>query len=238
MMAAPFEDPRKADMRARTIVALDAAGYEVVEHPIPIPFSEKLDLQGAILGDLQSLNGEQSRYAYYLRPEASRALPRWLSNITRAAQGSEEVRVYVVVTEKTTIIEASCRAVGAGLLRLTDENTLETIIDPTEVSYAALQKEFREKVTNLRRRLEQKVAMNRDAIKNNYSEVSRITASMDFEVRERYIASLEDADRAWERWGEETSARLDELEASQDDDEAKAVERLIVRGAVLEDEEA
>ncbi len=236
-MTHPFEDPRKTEMRGRCEVAIDHASHESVDDVVSIGLPVESGLNGAIRGDLQSLDGEGVRYAYYLRPESNRPLPQWLGNLARATHQMDGVRLYVVVSDVSAVMERSCRAAGAGLLRLTAENIFEHIVDPSEFDPSKLRAEFRNRVSDLRRRLETKLDLNLRSIEQRFARVDELTQGMSSEIRDKYIAECEEADYRWRGWGEDMSTRLDEALEAQDDDELKAIERELVRGAAEDEDE-
>jgi hypothetical protein len=192
-------------------------------------------LKGAIVGDIQSLDGEQVRYAYYLRPDPSKALPQWLINFARAAAEDPTIRIYVVVHEVTTAIEKTCGACGAGLLRLTVDNTVEQILEFGAVDPARRQAEFEAKVKDARRRLETKLSLNLKTVDVNYGRVTELTRGMPAKTRDEYIEGVEEAERRWRDWADELSSRLDGVQASQDENELLSIESLIKEGAMSED---
>jgi hypothetical protein len=236
-MPSPFEDPRKTEMRERFQIALDGAGHKILDEPVPVSLPSGSELRGAIVGDVQSLDGDQVRYAFFLRPESGKPLPQWLANIARAALQTHEVCVYIVVTEVSAIMERTCRACGAGLLQLTVENTVERIIEFGDIDPVRRRAEFAQKAKELRRRLETKLNLNIKSFESNFARVSELTQGMPAEKRDQYIRDVEEADRRWRDWGENISARLDEVQASQDEDELRAIERRISEGALSDSEQ-
>jgi hypothetical protein len=228
-VTSPFEEPRKADMRARAVVAIDAAGYELVSTPkaFPIPAG----LRGAIKGDLQSLNGEQVRQAYYLRPEGGKPIPQWLVNLAAAARNIEDLRLFVVVTEVSSVLEKSCRASGVGLLRLTDDDTFELVVDPSESDPVAIASALEVEIKTLRRRMETKLNLNKGTLEQNYSKVNELTAGMPPNTRDQYIETVEQAASRWDEWGIRISELLDEAASTGNLALVQAAQKLIEEGA-------
>ena len=234
-MPKPFEDPRKSEMREQFKIALDGAGHEIVDEPVPVPYPAAAGLKGAILGDIQSLDGEQVRYAYFLRLNASKPVPQWLANMARIALEKDLVRVYVVVTEATTIVEKTCRACGAGLICLTVENVAQEVVKFGDVDSVKRKVEFEKRVKDARRRLDTKLDLNLKYLENNFSKVSELTQGMPADLRDKYIEDVENAERRWRDWADDISVRIDAVLASQDENEMATVERLIKEGAISEE---
>jgi hypothetical protein len=188
-------------------------------------------LRGAIKGDLQSLDGAEHRYCYYLRPDGKRAIPQWLANFSAAARDLDDLDVFVVVTEVSATLERSCRAAGVGLLRLTDEDTFEMVVSPSEAAALAAVAQVTETAKDARRRMENKLELNLNAISDNFSKVNEITAGMTSQRRDHYIEAVEQASARWTEWGERISTMIDEAAATGDQDLLNAAIRLIEEGA-------
>jgi hypothetical protein len=225
----PFEEPRKIEMREQSTIAIDAAGYEQVASPVAYNLST--DLTGAIKGDLQSLDGEQIRQAYYLRPDGTKPIPQWLANIARAALELDEIKVFVVVTEVSSVLEKSCRACGMGLLLLTEERTFELVLQPGEMDAEVVAAAVVEKVRNLRRRMENKLNLKKGALESNYARVDELTTGMDPNVRDQYIEKFEQAGGRWDNWGARISEMLDEAVSTGSEGLIEAAAQLIEQGA-------
>ena len=227
-MPEPFEDPRKTDMRGRCEVAIDAAGYELVAAPVA---RQVPGLNGAIRGDLQSLDGEDVRCAYYLRPEGDKPVPQWIVTLAEAARDLGDLRLFVVVTRVSEVLEKSCRAAGVGLLHLTQEDTFDLVVDPDEIDPAALQEQLRARVEDARRRLELKLNLNKSALEENYSRVNDLTTGMPQKTRDDYIEKVEEAINRWEGWSQRISEMLDEARSTSNEQLLEAAENLIEEGA-------
>jgi hypothetical protein len=232
-VTSPFEEPKKADMRARAIVAIDAAGYELLTSPRAFPIPE--GLTGTIKGDLQSLNGEQVCQAYYLRPAGSKPIPQWLVNLAAAARDIDDLLLFVVVTDVSSVLEKSCRASGVGLLRLTDDDTFELVVDPEASDPVAIASALEAEIKSLRRRLETKLELNKSALEQNYSKVNELTAGMPSKTRDQYIETVEQAAGRWDEWGIRVSESLDEAGSTGNAALVQAAERMIEEGAEDED---
>jgi hypothetical protein len=230
-MTRPFEDPRKTKMREQAKAAIDAAGYTLEEEAEPLPLPGDTELNGALVGDLQSVDGDGNRYVYYLRPQTSRpmALPQWLGNLATATTRLDRVRLYVVVERSNDLLERSCRVYGAGLLRL-KQTHFEHLIDPTEFDAATLKRQFLERVKRVRRRMETKMNVKIRQLEEHYAEIDDLTAKMPPKKRDEYIDDAETAIAQWQEWGEEMSADIDEVAVSGSDDALRAIEMRIKDG--------
>jgi hypothetical protein len=229
-MSAPYEDPAKTRMRIAAEVAIDQAGFAIVEEPIRIPLPSDSKILGSLLGDLQSLDADAVRTFYYLRPGSDTAVPKWIGNLARASHASEAGRVYVVVNHFVDSLVDSCREVGAGLLRLTEDSVFEIILDYTETSPRTLEEALEAKLTELRRELERKVEIVRVDIEARHGQSAGIIAGMEGDVADRYMNRFDAEYRNLDDWGSEMSTRLDELGSRSTMTEVAEVESLLTFG--------
>jgi hypothetical protein len=225
----PFEEPRKTEMRDRSAIAIDAAGYEQVSSPLAYKLSQ--GLTGAIKGDVQSLDGEQVRQAYYLRPDGTKPIPQWLVNMAREARDLDDLKVFVVVTEVSSVLEKSCRASGMGLLRLTEEDTFELVISPGEMDAEVVAAAVVGTIRETRRRMETKLNLKKRALESNYARVDELTTGMDSKVRDQYIEKFDQAAGRWDNWGARISEMLDEAASTGSEGLIEAAGQLIEEGA-------
>jgi hypothetical protein len=206
-MAEPFEDPRKAELRARCEVAIDASGYELVSNLASFPFTGTL--QGKIKGDLQSIDGESIRYIYYLRPSGNKPLPQWLISAAQSSREYPEIRLFVVAGNIGDSLEKSCETQGMGLLKVTDDNTFEMIINPADLEEEQRAAEFDGRITEARREMERKLQLKTKALTEDYGTVAVLTEGMPAKTRDQYIEDVEQVVARWEEWGREISEKLD-----------------------------
>jgi hypothetical protein len=225
-----FEEPMKAEMRGACEVALDQAGYEVVATPVRFILPAAMGLKGALVGDLQSLDGAGNRIFYHLRPGAIEVLPQWLANLARASHVLREGEFYVVVQETSPSLEKSCRAAGAGLLRLSDTGEMEMLIPYESVKPVDLTQQLAARTSKLRRLLDGKMKLVRDHISSRYQQVSAIVATLDEPVADAYVTRVEADYRLLDDWGDMISRELDALNAESPDSDISAVEELIAEG--------
>jgi hypothetical protein len=237
MMSRPYEDPAKSDITGKLRVALDAAGYEVVD-PVPLELPPDSEIGGHILGDLQSIDSDGRRNVYYVRTDGRRAVPQWIARLAKAARRRGDVQIHVVVEETTTVLEQSCRACGAGLLRLhvEAEYDLELAVSPDEFDPTAEETQRLARITTLRRRLVTKLDLNMEAAKRDYINVRSGTYGMPEIKREEYLDSAEAVTERWREWGERCSQRLDELAVAGTEAELDAIEREVEAGIQPPDE--
>jgi hypothetical protein len=224
-VAVPFEDPRKTDMRGRCEIAIDAAGHELATSLSTYPLPE--GLTGVIKGDLQSVDGEDVRHIYYLRPIANKAVPQWLVTTAAAARGRDDVRVLLVVEDIGAVLESSCENRGVGLLRLTEDNAFEMVVDPDDFEPEAIEEEMTTRIREARRRMEQKLDLKKSGLEKDYGRVDEITSGMPGKTREVYIESVEQALTRWDEWGVEISQKLDEAGSTLDLAIVEEAERMI-----------
>ncbi len=229
-MPTPFEDPRKKELRDLVSVAIDAAGYDLIDPPEKIDYPPGAELQGRLQGDLQSMDAEGRRLVYYLRPGFERPLPQWLVNIVRVSRNMDGIAVYIVAGGMSDTLKKSCRLVGAGLLTVDAEGQFEKHLDIGELDEAAAKEECRKRVKDLRRQMENKRNLNLDSVDQRFAKVDELTAGMPSEMRDEYITGIEHVGIRWREWSDRLSVRLDELAGSCDDDDFRVVERLIQEG--------
>jgi hypothetical protein len=146
----------------------------------------------------------------------------------------EGIKVHVIVDEVSSIMERTCRAAGSGLLRLdtTDPYRLDQIVSPDEYSAIAQAHAYRDKVKELRRRLERKLDMNLGTVNENYANVQTLTQGWSPQRRDHYISSVEEADTRWREWGDRMSTKLDELGSGGSEEALRLIEVEIERGAI------
>lgn len=230
---APFEDPEKTALRARCEIAIDQAGFALVDPPetVQVP-----SLRGGVKGDLQSLDAGDIRYCYYLRPSGVVSLPQWLANLATATHQIDNVKLYIVAELETPELEKACRAAGAGLLTLTADNTFTHVIDFDAVSPPVADSVLDDKVSDVRRALERKLELNKDILKDRLAHVVQLTKGMPARKEERYAEKVEGQYAQWEDWGVRVSERLDAAYAARDADAVEAIRADVEAGPLIEDD--
>jgi stress-induced morphogen len=227
-----LEDPRKADLRDRTKLALRSSGHDVLEQLSPAELPANAGLKGAILGDVQAYDPAGTLCAYYVRPEWDHALPTWLGNLSLVAQGMENVRVCVVVDNVSAIMERTARASGASLLRIAGDEIfhLEAVVEATEFETNRRLARHREKVRKVRRVLEESLDQRIGEARESYPKFRDLTRQMPPARREQYVAAVDDLVTKVREWGERLSQRLDEVAASGDEGELNAIRQQVEEG--------
>ena len=124
-----FQEPAKTEMVSRCKIAIDLAGYDLVDPPVKVQLPDTSELQGVLKGDLQSLDGEMVRYCYYVRANEMPILPTWLANLAEVCHDISDTKFYIVVPETNPGFERSCKAAGAGLLLLSDDNEFQHVLN-------------------------------------------------------------------------------------------------------------
>jgi hypothetical protein len=237
---APFEEPAKIEMRAGVEVAIDQAGFELVDPPdaiaVPEELAVKLALQGRPKGDLQSADGEGTRTCYYLRPRAEDALPEWLAKLATAAHSIPGVKLYVVVLEASPTFEKSCKIAGAGLLVLTEDREFSIILDFDSNLPEALDAELKEAITATRRDLETKRDLKLKELQGRFEKVGELTQGMASDVADPYITGVERLYKIWVEWSDGLSAQLDLVLADRDLSALGRIKEQIERGPTLDDD--
>jgi uncharacterized Zn finger protein (UPF0148 family) len=229
-MTIPFEVPEKGVLRERVRIAIDAAGFQLIDEPEAFPLPAELGLSGGVVGDLQGLTPEGVRHAFYLRLDGTKALPPWIANVARSAHALEALRVYVVVTESSEALEASCRACGAGLLRIEDDEGLTPVVAPEEYQQEALRTQVAARVRALRRRLTTRLELNLGSLREDFARVEELTAHMTEAERAEWRRAIETSSERWSAWGEHASNALAAAADAEDDAALDAVEAMIDAG--------
>ena len=229
-MPSPFEDPTKTDMRGRCEIAIDQSGHEIVTNPVKVVLRPDCEIRGGLRGDLQSTDGEGIRYCYYLRPGAADALPKWLANLAAETHRIGGTKLYVVAYEVSVAFERSCKAAGAGLLLLTNEDAFEHRLDFDTTLPEVLETEFKANIDRLRREMESKLKLNQERLVARFNEIGDLTREMPEEVVDKYEGSVEREYRIWTSWSEGISAGLDIAFATRSSADLEAIARLIDDG--------
>jgi hypothetical protein len=225
-----FEDPRKTELRERCWVALDEAGYDVEPEPDPIEIPPETGLQGQIVPDLISTNGTGHRSVYCVRTTSVKPLPQWLANWSRATNTMDRLDLYVVIEEiPSPELVKSCEAAGAGILLLRLEG-IEVVLTAGVVPEDIARQECRKKIATLRRRLENKLHLQLEAIDANFTEASTLTAKFPDDVEDEYINRIEASGVEWRQWADDLSERLDAEAADCAEDALAAIEVALERG--------
>jgi hypothetical protein len=206
--AVPFEDPRKTDMRGRCEIAIDSAGHELAQSLSTFPLPE--GLKGVIKGDLQSLDGQDVKHIYYLRPIGNKPVPQWLVTMAAAARERDDIELFLVVEDVGVALEKSCESRGVGLLRLTEDDAFEMVVNPSDFEPEVIEQAVATRIKDTRRRMEQKLDLKKGSLEDDYSRVDEITSGMPRKTRDEYIESVEQALTRWEDWGLAISQKLDE----------------------------
>jgi hypothetical protein len=212
-----LEDPRKIELREQLSAALDGAGFDVDETRAPVPYPEGTNLKGpGIKADVSCADSNGTRHLYFLRLHPSKPLPGWLINIVTASYGLAQVEVHVAVTAESAQIRASCSTVGVGLVRVRDDNTIETVLAYTTPSQTSAKKELLAAVKVARRRLETKVELNLGRLQTRFDEIASVTAGMPTAMKNKYRLGIEEESLGWQEWLADMSERLDALSTSGD----------------------
>ena len=235
-MAAPYEEPAKAEMRARCAIAVDQAGYEFVEDLVSVSLPQNAGLQGAIRGDIQSLDSRGIRSCYYLRTQKDDNLPKWLANLAIASHKVEGVAFYVVVESASPAFEVACKRSGAGLLVLTVDNIFEHVISFEDVAPESASERFRERETKMRRALEFKIDLKLKELQDRLVKLRDLTSGMTPDVSDKYLESVERQHGLWQEWGDSVGRQLDAAFTSRSEAELDIVEREIDAGPTLDDD--
>jgi hypothetical protein len=234
-MNEPFVAPAKVEMLERVRIAIDQAGFELVESSTPVDLPAESG-HARLKGDAQSLDDNGTRCCYYIRPGNVDAVPKWLANLMRASHGVPGVAVYMVVEAVVVAVEKACQAAGGGLLLLTEDNEFEQILNYETTLPEALDAEFEERATGARRTMELKFEQAKVELNDRRTTVVKLTTGMDPDTGEKYAEGVEGLIRIWDDWSFEVSRSLDKVHVSRNMEELTRLEALIGRGPELPDE--
>jgi len=216
-VANSLEDPRKTELREQLSAALDGAGFDIDESRAPVPYPPAAGLKGpGIKADVSCADSKGMRHLYFVRLDPSKPLPGWLTNNVTASYEMANVAIHVAVADEPTQIRASCSAVGVGLVRFRDDNTIETLLEYSPPSDAAAKKQLLADVKDARRRLENKVELNLGRLQTRFDEIASVTAGMPPAMKDKYRSAIEEESLGWQDWLADMSERLDALSASED----------------------
>ena len=231
-----FQEPAKTEMVSRCEAAIDLAGYELVDPPVRVPLPGTSELNGVLKGDLQSLDSEGYRYCYYVRPNELGVLPTWLANLAEVCHEIPDTKLYIVVPESNPSCERSCRAAGAGLLLLSDDNEFEHVLDFDAILPDAKDEEFATEVKRLRAELMSKLGLNQGEIRSRFERIGELTAGMSEDVASSYRKGMERLHRQWSDWSDGIGRELDRVLSERDVARLSDLREAIEAGPLLDDD--
>jgi hypothetical protein len=229
-MASLFEDPRKTAMREPCKAAIDRAGHHIRDEPQAILAPDDAEVEGAIQGDLQSVDAQEIVHCYYLRPEAPTSVPHWLAGIARAAQLRGDAMVHFVVEISNDEIEESCRRLGIGLLVLQEDFSFDQRAAFSFTPDAHEDDEHRKAIAEVRQELVSTLDLRRSSIESEYSEVRRIISSFPVGEQEQFEEDLASKRKRLDQWEIEMSQELDVLNEAFDKQQLEELRLRIARG--------
>lgn len=228
-MADALEDPRKAEFREQLSAALDSAGFDVDDDRNPVPYPAGTGLKGpGIKPDVLCTDSTGKTHLYFLRLDASKPLPGWLINNVTASYKMVDVEIHVAVTNEATQIRASCSAVGAGLVKVHADNTIETLLNYAPPPQTNVHDQRLAEVKEARRRLEKKVELNLGQLQKRFDDIASVTAGMPTKMKDKYRAGIEEESLSWQEWLADMSERLDASSTNDDPTVLKALVAEIV----------
>jgi hypothetical protein len=234
-MITTFEDPRKADLRERVALAVEAAGLEIVAVEL-IAIPPDAGLQGGILGDVRAVDGEGVRHAFYVRTASDRPVPQWIASYAHASHSLEKVEVHIVVEQSSAVLERSCRACGAGLLQVVSDGDyrLLKLIDPAEYDPQKRRADLEARAKTARRRLVTKLDVNLGPLKDKLGRLPDLTKGMSPDKQGEYEEHIDNTISRLYEWSDEASRLLDGALASSDENALASAERLITEEGNIE----
>jgi hypothetical protein len=231
------EDSRLPELQAVAARELQASGFTVYDDPNPIPIREE-DRQGkaggaAIRGNLQTLDSNGMRCAFYLRPAGvSPLIPAWLYDLALAAYDvQDDVRVAVVVEAPASADdEREARDCGAALYEISiDDGTLVEKVPPAKPMPERTSHDFERNAQTVRQAIVSGATLLRKTIEQQYGQLG--TGEEARKSRKRLRARYE----KWETWRERRLAEWRRISRRYSFDELEQLGREIEQD--LEDEE-
>lgn len=216
-------------------MAIDLAGHDLVESPVRVQLPDTSELNGVLKGDLQSLDGAGDRYCYFVRTNELQVLPTWIANFAEVCHQIRDTKLYVIVLRSNPSFERSCKAAGAGLLLLTEENEFQHVLDFDSTLPDALDEAFVGEIRRLRSKLVSKLELELGNLQTRFERISELTAGMRDELVSAYSEGVENQHRLWTEWGNELNVELDRLLAERDKERLAELEVAIDAGPLLDD---
>ncbi len=235
-MITPFEEPAKTEIVSRCKIAIDLAGHDLVDTPAKVQLPETSELRGVLKGDLQSLDGEGVRYCYYVRPNEVSSLPTWLANLAGVCHEILDTKFYIVVPETNPSFERSCKAAGAGLLLLSDDNEFQHVLNFDTTLPEAAGERFAEEIKELRADFFSKLSLHQGKLQSRFESIGGLTAGMSDERASSYSEGVERLHRQWNRWGEEIAKELDRVLGEKDIARLSDLREAIDSGPLLDED--
>ncbi len=182
-----------------------------------MPYPPGTGLKGpGIKADVSCTDSTGTRHLYFLRVDPSKPLPGWLINNVTASYGIANVEVHVAVTDASVQIRASCSSVGAGLVMVKEDNTIEAVLTYVQPSQIDAKKQHLASIKAARRRLENKVELNLGRLQSRFDEIATVTAGMPTAMKDKYRSRIEEESLGWQEWLSDMSERLDASSTSED----------------------
>jgi hypothetical protein len=228
-VAEALEDPRKIEFRDQLSAALDSAGFGVDDARTPVPYPAGTGLKGpGIKPDVLCVDSTGKRHLYFLRLDTSKPLPGWLINNVTASYEMTDVEVHVAVTDEAVQIRTSCSAVGVGLVKVNDDNTIEVLLNYAPPAQTNAHDQVLAAVKDARRRLEKKVELNLGQLQKRFDDIASVTAGMPTQMKDKYRSGIEEESLSWQEWLADMSERLDASSTTDDPTVVKGLEAEIV----------
>lgn len=220
----------------RCKIAIDLAGYELVETPVKVQLPETSELEGVLKGDLQSLDGEGVRYCYYVRANELSTLPTWLANLAEVCHEIPDTKCYVVVPETNPNFERSCKVAGSGLLLLSEDNEFQHVLNFDTTLPEAMDELYTEEIKSLRAMLMSKLDLHLGELQTRFERIGDLTAGMSEKRAASYKEGVERLHRQWSEWGEQIGRDLDHLRGERNVERLSEMRAVIEEGPLLDED--
>jgi len=145
-----------------------------------------------------------------------------------------DTKFYIVVPETNTRFEQSCRAAGAGLLLLSEDNEFEHVLSFDDIVPAVKDEAFAKEIKELRGDLMSKLELKLGELRNRFERIGELTADMNEEVASRYRRRVERRHRQWSEWGDDIGIELDRVLGERDVASLGDLRKVIELGPLLD----
>src|SRR5262249_39752559 len=133
------------------------------------------------------------------------------------AHSLNDTCLFVVTGEASPDFERACKAAGAGLLVINDDNEFSLVIDFAATLPAPMEQEFQQNVQAARRHMELLLETSRDDLRIRREKVAEHTRGMPDKLVDEYLDNIERQVKIWEAWVGRISRRLDDVLAARDE---------------------
>jgi len=138
--------------------------------------------------------------------------------------------------EPSPQLEVACNSAGVGLLRLTDDNSFEMVLNYDDLDPGVVVAAFESAITEVRRSMERAYELNRRNLELKFGRMGDLTSGMAPDMADKYSENIDRQYRLWDEWSEAISTNLDAIHVSKSEPELDLVRKLVSSGPTLDDD--